>query len=164
MEAVAPDTPREEQTIRLPESRLAGFREWALEGTALTAAARVTDPDGRVALVRNCWSDGWLPPGGAVEAGEEPSAAARREVREETGLTATVGEAVVAVDQSYVPEGGPGKEAFSATYVLYEATAAGMIPGATELGVADDEIEAADWFVDLPSLEDELLRPHLERR
>lgn len=162
MDGSAPDAPRESQTIRLPESRLAAFREWALEGTATTAAARVEDPEGRVALVRNRWSEGWLPPGGAVEAGETPAEAARREVREETGLEAAVGDALVVVDQRYV-SANSGEDAFSATYVVYEATAEGEIPDLDELGVDSDEIEAASWFEEIPALHDDELRRYLTR-
>lgn len=156
------DAPREQQTISLPASKLASLREWATEGSALTAAARVTDPDGRIALVKNRWSDGWLLPGGAVEPGEDPRAAARREVREETGLDATVGDPLVVFEQSYVDEAS-GVEQFAAAYVVYAATADGEIPPATRLGVSDDEIEAARWFESPPTnLHDgDLLRAYL---
>ena len=48
--------------------------------------------DGRLVLVRQfrfgTRSLSWEPPGGVLDAGEEPLAAARRETREETGYTA----------------------------------------------------------------------------
>lgn len=55
-----PDTVRETQTIRVPPSDVRAFREWAVDGTGLTAADRVVDSRGRIALVKNGWSDGWI--------------------------------------------------------------------------------------------------------
>jgi ADP-ribose pyrophosphatase YjhB (NUDIX family) len=159
---VVPDAPHVPQTLELPAAKLRSLRSWAVEGTGLTAAARVRDPDGRIALVENGWSDGWILPGGAVEPGERPVEAARREIREETGLAATIGEPLVVLDQSYVGE-ADGKERFTARYVVYAATADGEIPDASRLGETDDEIEAARWFDALPDdLHDgDLLRPYL---
>jgi 8-oxo-dGTP diphosphatase len=154
--------PRESQTIRLPGSRLATLRPWATDGTALTAAARVRDADGRVALVRNGWSEGWLPPGGAVEPGEAPPAAAAREVREETGLDATVREPLLVLEQTYV-DAADGTTAFEAAYVLYDARAEGPIPPVEDLGLDGETIRAARWFETLPERlhDDDLLRPSL---
>lgn len=160
-DSVAPGAPRETQTLRLPESRLASLRAWAESGTALAVGARVRGPDGRVALVRNEWTEGWFVPGGAVEPGEHPRRAARREVREETGLSASVGKPLLVVDQTYAdPDGDPQ---FEAAFVVYAARADGEIPDADRLGVSPDEIEAARWFDDAPErLHDEAyLRPLL---
>lgn len=159
---VAPEAPREHQTLRLPVSKLESIREWATEGSGRTAAARVRDSDGRTAFVVNSWSDGWLLPGGAVEPGERPADAARREVREETGLDATIEAPLVMFDQSYVSE-TDGEEWFTAQYVVYSAAAEGEIPDASQLGVTDGEITAARWFEAAPEkLHDgELLRPYL---
>lgn len=158
----APDAPRVPQTLELPTEKLRSLRSWAVDGPGLTAAARVRDPDGRIALVKNGWSEGWILPGGAVEPGEALAGAARREVREETGLAATVGDPLVVLDQSYVDE-ADGNQWFTARYVVYAATAEGEIPDASQLGDSPEEIEAARWFDALPDgLHDgDLLRPHL---
>lgn len=162
MDRFPPDVPREPQTLRLPESKLRGLREWALEGSGLAAAVRVEDPDGRIALVRNGWTDGWFLPGGSVEPGERPAAAARRELREETGLKGTIGEPIVVLDQRYVSE-ADGRERLSARFVVYSARASGEIPDPSELGVAEGEIEAARWFEELPEVlhDGEYLREYL---
>lgn len=154
-----PDAPRESQTVRLSADALDSFREWATEGIALTAAARLRGPDGRLAFVKNRWSDGWVLPGGAVEPDETPSEAARREVREETGLDAELSNPIVVLDQTFTT----GSESFDATYVVFDATASGRIPDADELGISADEIRAARWFDGVPDdLHDGVLRPYLE--
>ena len=115
-----------------------------------------------IALVRNDWTDGWFLPGGAVEPGETPAGAARREVREETGLEATLEGPLVALEQTYVSE-TDGDAQFSALQVVYSATADGEIPGASQLGVSEEEIQSARWFETIPgNLHDgDLLRPYL---
>ncbi len=50
------------------------------------AAALIVDGRGRLLLLKRSDSGCWGPPGGAVEPGEVVETAARREVREETGL------------------------------------------------------------------------------
>ena len=73
----------------MPEAHPDGHtRETALPRPA--ARVVLLDADDRVLLIRAEW-DGrslWFTPGGRIETGESPEAAARRELHEETGLDA----------------------------------------------------------------------------
>ena len=55
---------------------------------AVTAGAIITDPRGRVLLLKHRFrpGTGWGMPGGFIEEGEQPEDAVRRELREEVGL------------------------------------------------------------------------------
>jgi 8-oxo-dGTP diphosphatase len=55
-----------------------------------TASAVVLDDAGQVLLVHHNKIGQWLYPGGHVDPDEDPAEAALREVREETGIEATV--------------------------------------------------------------------------
>jgi ADP-ribose pyrophosphatase YjhB (NUDIX family) len=67
----------------LPELRkLVGHRPLLMVG----AAVLIEDEQNRLLLMKRSDSGCWDPPGGAVELGEVVETAARREVREETGL------------------------------------------------------------------------------
>jgi ADP-ribose pyrophosphatase YjhB (NUDIX family) len=66
---------------------LFGGRYRRIEG----AHVLVTDGEGRVLVVRTTYlGPGWMLPGGRVEHGETPHAAAARETREETGMDVVV--------------------------------------------------------------------------
>ena len=52
----------------------------------VAAGALLTDPDGRVLIVKPNYRDHWLFVGGMLDEGETPERACRREVREEIGL------------------------------------------------------------------------------
>jgi ADP-ribose pyrophosphatase YjhB (NUDIX family) len=83
---------------------LFGGRYRRTEGAHVLA----TDADGRVLVVRTTYlGPGWMLPGGRVERGETPHAAAARETREETGMEVIVERVLVidarrAVDVSFV--------------------------------------------------------------
>lgn len=54
--------------------------------TAGASVVLLADPEDWLVLVRSVGRDGWAPPGGKRDPGEDPRAAAVREVGEETGL------------------------------------------------------------------------------
>jgi ADP-ribose pyrophosphatase YjhB (NUDIX family) len=56
---------------------------------AFGACALVTDPEGRVLLVRHSYQPGWHFPGGGVAAGEPPAEGVMRELKEEIGLVSS---------------------------------------------------------------------------
>lgn len=62
---------------------------WFLVRPRVRAAACIVDYEGRFILVRHTYGnrDKWAIPGGIVGRGEDPIAAARREVQEEVGLS-----------------------------------------------------------------------------
>ncbi|MGW8777124.1 NUDIX domain-containing protein [Streptomyces sp. NPDC055796] len=60
-----------------------------------SAAAIVRDEQGRVLIVNPVYKERWNLPGGHIEEGELPAAAARREVREEIGLDVEIGDLLV---------------------------------------------------------------------
>ena len=61
----------------------------------VAAGVLFRDREGRVLLVKPSYKDGWEIPGGYVEHGESPLAAAVREVREELGADLEVTDLLV---------------------------------------------------------------------
>lgn len=61
-------------------------------GIFSVSAATVTLDEGRVLLIRRADNGQWQIPGGVVELGEQPPAAAARETLEETGIEVSVGD------------------------------------------------------------------------
>ncbi len=90
-----------------------GFAEpdvWfaGLPGVVAAAGALITDPAGRVLLVKPNYRELWSIPGGICEFGEPPHAGAAREVTEEIGLPLAIGR-LLALDwsQPYGPQARP---------------------------------------------------------
>ena len=97
----------------------------------------VFDDDGRLLMVRrgpNATRSGlWSIPAGFVDYGEEIRAAAARELREETGLIADIGEAVFVASNFHDP-------AKLTVGIWFAGTVTG---GALRAG---DDADAVDWF------------------
>jgi 8-oxo-dGTP diphosphatase len=70
-----------------------------LPGVVLGAGALITDPGGRVLVVKPNYRDYWTLPGGVCEHGEPPHMACAREVVEEIGLDVPIG-ALLAIEWS----------------------------------------------------------------
>jgi ADP-ribose pyrophosphatase YjhB (NUDIX family) len=67
-----------------------------VHNTILSAAgALIRDEQGRILLLEPTYKDHWEIPGGMIEAGESPRDACTREVQEELGLHATIGDLLV---------------------------------------------------------------------
>lgn len=91
------------------------------------AAYAVIERQGEILLThwRRGRMSGWTLPGGGIEGGESPEAAAKREVKEETGLDAKIGK-LIGVDSRVfsredVPEGTNPE--LHTIRIIYRATA-----------------------------------------
>ncbi len=77
----------------MPEATFIDPDVWysGLAGVVIAAGAIITDPDGRVLLVKPNYRDHWALPGGICEFGEPPHIGCGRELAEELGLEIPVG-------------------------------------------------------------------------
>lgn len=153
-----------EEVFELDADGFETVREAEEAGVEASVGALVRDGEGRIALVRNHWSDGWILPGGKADPDESLREAAVREIREETGLEATVERPLEVIEQEY----RHGDKSLSGHFVVFEALADDSSFGETlgeidDLGENDVEIEDAAWFDGIPEeCEDEdRLRRHL---
>ncbi|MGH3566452.1 MAG: NUDIX domain-containing protein [Pseudonocardia sp.] len=107
------------------------------------ATMLLTDAGGRVLVVKPTYKPRWELPGGAVEAGESPGAAAAREIAEELGLRRVAGR-LLAVD--YVPAVSPRTEGL---IVVFDG---GTVEDPAALRLPADELSDAA-FVDPDGLD-----------
>ena len=112
------------------------------------------DELGRVLLVKPTYKQGWDIPGGYVEIGESPRDAAIREVREELGISWSVG-AIIAVDWAPHPDEG---DKLLFLFTGETLTNEDLVLAQLNRG----ELESAAFF-QLDDVE-ELMQPRLARR
>lgn len=96
----------------------------------------ICDDMGRLLLVKPRYKGYWDLPGGHVEAGESPHAAAQREAKEELGVTVDVGRLLV-VD--YFPARGDVVEAYM---FVFEAH---LPDGCQDIDINLDPSGLSDW-------------------
>jgi ADP-ribose pyrophosphatase YjhB (NUDIX family) len=115
------------------------FEQDRLDG----AGAWLTNDDGEVLLVRNDGDDGWADPGGKVELGEEYETAARRELREETGVECEL----TGLREVHVIENtAPDTASIFEVIVVFDGEYTGG-----DVRPREGEIAAADWFSESPA-------------
>nr|WP_225316390.1 MULTISPECIES: NUDIX hydrolase [Haloferax] len=119
--------------------------------------AGLSERDGSVLLVRQ---DGrWVLPGGGVESGETKTEALVREMREETGLDATVGPLRVVTEQTFTHEDDHATFHFA----IYDVAVEGELTD--DPGLEDETVTDVSWVETLPedTLDRALLRYLLDR-
>ncbi|POX51142.1 NUDIX hydrolase [Streptomyces sp. Ru71] len=120
----------------------------------MAAGALFFDSDGRVLMVEPTYKDYWDVPGGYVEVGESPLQAAVREVREELGISVSLGR-LLAVD--WAPNDAEGDK------VLYLFDGGQLPPELLDqVALGADELRAFH-FVPLADIEKRTI-PRLARR
>lgn len=127
----------------------------ALPAKRMAAGALIFSPQHELLIVKPTYRDGWLIPGGAVEAGESPSAACRREVREELGLDLPIARLLCLEYQSAEPDRTENLQFVFAGGTLSPAQISQIRLPAAEL--------SAHQFCE-PSAALALLNPRLSRR
>ncbi|MDI2099148.1 NUDIX hydrolase [Ruicaihuangia caeni] len=106
----------------------------------------IVDDGGRVLLSH--WNEhgrsGWSMPGGGLEPGEDPAAAAVREIFEETGYNAELGH-LLGIDSHVVPAANRSKRTDVPLHAIRIVYRARVVGGklTNEVGGSSDE---AKWF------------------
>jgi len=97
----------------------------------VAAGLVIRDGEGRVLAVEPNYKEGWLLPGGTVDAGEAPRAAARREGREELGLDIVPGALLIIGHSAFPDPVGDGLN------FLYDG---GVLPQGTDISLQEEEL------------------------
>lgn len=114
--------------------------------TRVAAYGLIVDRDARILLAH--WNQGrhsaWTLPGGGLEPGEDPRRAARREIREETGYRAEIGE-ILGVDSRVIPSGrriAAADDDLHTLRIVYRAA----VTGGRLRDEVDGSTDRAAWF------------------
>lgn len=111
--------------------------EWRSRQPKKLVGAKIVlrSTNGNILLVKPTYKPTWQLPGGVVEAGESPLAAAVREIREETGLVCDRANARLTEVIARTSE--------DTLLIMYEYTK--TIDEAQELAIQLEELEAYEW-------------------
>lgn len=104
-------------------------------------AAVIKDIEGRILLQEKASGEGWSLPAGAIEPGETPEQAIRREVREETGLLVEPLEIIGVFGGSNFRCTYPSGDEVEYTVILYLC-----VPMGTSLEPLDPETRSLRYF------------------
>jgi ADP-ribose pyrophosphatase YjhB (NUDIX family) len=116
----------------------------SLPGVVIAAGGLITDPGGRVLLVKPNYRDLWSLPGGICEHGEPPQVGCGRELAEELGLDIPVGR-LLATDWSQ-PYG------VDARPIMHFVFDGGQLDNGSGIVVQEAELDGFDFVspADLP--------------
>jgi 8-oxo-dGTP pyrophosphatase MutT (NUDIX family) len=122
-----------------------------------SVAVAIRDDAGRIVLVRNRDTGVWQTVGGAIDPGESPEEAARREAREETGLDVELTRLIGAYGGPEFRLTYPNGDVCDYVAIVYAGRAV-----AGELRPDEDEVSEVRWFAPDEALA-LALQPHTRR-
>jgi 8-oxo-dGTP pyrophosphatase MutT (NUDIX family) len=108
-----------------------------------SVAAVIRDTEGRILLQEKSSGEGWSLPAGAIEPGETPEQAIRREVREETGLLVRPQEIIGVFGGGEFRYIYPSGDEVEYTVILYRC-----VPTGTSLDKLDPETRSLKYFAE----------------